>query len=61
MKSNDSVGIFINISFKDRLLINIYEFCGGLMEQPTWHWICFDFCVRFTPYFEQNINVTILE
>ena len=25
MKSNNSVGIFINISFKDRLLINIYE------------------------------------
>ena len=21
----------------------------------------FEFCVRFTPYFEQNINVTILE
>ena len=30
-KSNNSVGDFINISFKDRLLINIYEiteFCG---------------------------------
>ena len=23
----------------------------ALMEQPTWRWICFDFCVRFTPYF----------
>ena len=32
MKSNNSVGIFINTSFKDRLLINIYEiteFCWG--------------------------------
>ena len=32
MKSNNSVAIFINISFKDRLLINIYEimeFCWG--------------------------------
>ena len=30
-KSNNSVGDFVNISFKDRLLINIYEiteFCG---------------------------------
>ena len=31
------------------------------MEQLTWHWICFDFCVRFIPYFEQNINETILD
>ena len=32
MKSNNSVGTFINTSFKDQLLINIYEitkFCGG--------------------------------
>ena len=35
--------------------------CVSLIEQSTWRWICFEFCVRFTPYFEQNINVTILE
>ena len=32
MKLNNSVGIFINTSFKDQLLINIYditEFCWG--------------------------------
>ena len=28
-----------------------------LMEQPTWRWICFDFCVRFTTYFDQIINI----
>ena len=22
----------------------------SLMEQPTWRWICFDFCVRFYPF-----------
>ena len=30
----------------------------SLMEQPTWRWICFEFCVRFTAYFDQNISVT---
>ena len=29
----------------------------SLMEQPTWRWICFEFCVRFTAYFDQNISV----
>ena len=33
----------------------------ALMEQPTWRWICFEFCVQFTAYFDQNISVTILE
>ena len=33
----------------------------SLMERPTWRWICFEFCARFTSYFEQKINVTILE
>ena len=31
------------------------------MEQPTWSWICFDFCVRCTPNFNENIYVIILE
>ena len=33
----------------------------SLMEQPTLCWICFEFCVRFTPYFKHYINETILE
>ena len=44
MKSNESVGIFINISFKDRLLINIYEFCGGFSNKKGYlhihHYAC---------------------
>ena len=33
----------------------------SLMEQLSWPWICFDFCLKFTPYFGQNIYVIILE
>ena len=71
IKLNNSVGIFINISFKDRLFINmtLQNSVGDLIPNniltkrlfTTWQWICFEFCVRFTAYFDQNISVTILE
>ena len=30
-----------------------------MMEQAKWLWICFDFHVRFMPYFDKIMNATI--
>ena len=32
---------------------------SSVMDQPMWPCISFDFQVRYMPYFDQNINVTI--